>query len=149
MTNRSLFSSPMLLGFQELEELLCKVARPGETFPPYNVEIIGDNTLMISLAVAGYTESDLEVALEDNELIVRGRQETSQNRHFTYKGIAARSFIKTFILADGMKVKTVALAYGLLNITVEKPVKKTKRTVLKIEHTAHHPCVIETKAGDK
>lgn len=149
MNNHTPFNSPLFLGFEDLEEMLCKVARPGDTFPPYNIEITDENTLMISLAVAGYTESDLEVALEDTELIIRGRQEHVPNRHFTHKGIAARSFIKTFILADGMTVKKVSLEYGLLNIIVNKPVKKTKRTVLKIENVSHNTCVIETKAGQK
>lgn len=143
------FNSHLFLGFDELEDMLCKVARTGDSFPPYNIELVDDNTLEISLAVAGYTEQDLEVALEDTELIVRGRQEQGEQKRYTHKGIAARSFIKTFILADGMIVENVSLNYGLLIITVRKPIKKAKRVVLKITNQSQNTRVIETKAGQK
>lgn len=143
------FNSHLFLGFDELEDMLCKVARTGDSFPPYNIELVDDNTLEISLAVAGYTEQDLEVALEDTELIIRGRQEQGEQKRYTHKGIAARSFIKTFILADGMIVKNVSLNYGLLIITVQKPIKKAKRVVLKITNQSQNTRVIETKAGQK
>ncbi|MBR5130021.1 MAG: Hsp20 family protein [Alphaproteobacteria bacterium] len=148
MTNSPL-NSHLFLGFDELEDMLCKVTRSGDSFPPYNIELVDENTLEISLAVAGYTEQDLEVALEDTELVIRGRQEHSHQKRYTHKGIAARSFIKTFILADGMIVENVALNYGLLTITVHKPIKKTKRTVLKITNQSKSAHVIETKAGKK
>ena len=143
------FNSPLFLGFNELEDMLCKVARTGDSFPPYNIELVDDNTLEISLAVAGYTEQDLEVSLEDTELVIRGRQEHSEQKRYTHKGIAARSFIKTFILADGMIVENVALTYGLLVITVRKPIKKTKKVVLKIANKSQKHQVIEAKAGQK
>ena len=75
--NNTPFNSHLFLGFDELEDMLCKVARTGDSFPPYNIELVDDNTLEISLAVAGYTEQDLEVSLEDTELVIRGRQEPS------------------------------------------------------------------------
>lgn len=150
MTNAlSPFNSPLFLGFDELADMLCKVAGSGNTFPPYNIELADENTLHISLAVAGYTEQELEVALEDNELVIRGRKEQTAEKHYTHKGIAQRSFIKTFILADGMIVEQVTLAYGLLTVTVRKPVKKTKRTVFKITNVPQTTCLIETKAGKK
>ena len=143
------FNSHLFLGFDELEDMLCKVTRTGDSFPPYNIELVDDNTLEISLAVAGYTEQDLEVSLEDTELVIRGRQEHSEQKRYTHKGIAARSFIKTFILADGMIVENVALTYGLLVITVRKPIKKTKKVVLKITNQSQKHHVIEAKAGQK
>ena len=149
MNALSPFDSHLFLGLSDLEEVLCKVARPNDNFPPYNIEIVDDNTLAISLAVAGYTEKDLEVSLEDTELIIRGKQEHLAERRYTHKGIAARSFIKTFILADGMRVENVLLAYGLLTLIVTKPIKKTKRTVLKISAIDGASQVIETKAGSK
>ncbi len=150
MTNSlSPFNSHLFLGFEELEDMLCKAVGSGSSFPPYNIELVDENTLQISLAVAGYTEQDLEVTLEDNELVVRGRQEHTQEKHYTHKGIAARSFIKTFILADGMTVSQVTLEYGLLTITVHKPIRKTKRTVLKITKSPNSSCLIEAKAGKK
>lgn len=143
------FNSHLFLGFDELEDMLCKVARTGDSFPPYNIELVDDNTLEISLAVAGYTENDLEVALEDTELVVRGHQDNREQKKYTHKGIAARSFIKTFILADGMVVENVSLNYGLLLISVRKPTKKAKRTILKITNQSRNSRVIEAKAGQK
>lgn len=147
--NNTPFNSHLFLGFDELEDMLCKVARTGDSFPPYNIELVDDNTLEISLAVAGYTEQDLEVSLEDTELVIRGRQEHNEQKRYTHKGIAARSFIKTFILADGMVVENVALTYGLLVITVRKPIKKAKKVVLKITHQPKKTHVIEAKGGSK
>lgn len=147
--NNTPFNSHLFLGFDELEDMLCKVARTGDSFPPYNIELVDDNTLEISLAVAGYTEQDLEVSLEDTELVIRGRQDHNEQKRYTHKGIAARSFIKTFILADGMVVENVALTYGLLVITVRKPIKKAKKVVLKITHQPKKTHVIEAKGGPK
>ena len=147
--NNTPFNSHLFLGFDELEDMLCKVARTGDSFPPYNIELVDDNTLEISLAVAGYTEQDLEVSLEDTELVIRGRQDHNEQKRYTHKGIAARSFIKTFILADGMVVENVALTYGLLVITVRKPIKKAKKVVLKITHQPEKTHVIEAKGGSK
>lgn len=143
------FNSHLFLGFDELEDMLCKVARTGDSFPPYNIELVDDNTLEISLAVAGYTEQDLEVSLEDTELVIRGRQDHNEQKRYTHKGIAARSFIKTFILADGMVVENVELTYGLLIITVRKPVKQAKKVVLKITNKSKNTRVIEAKADQK
>lgn len=143
------FDSPLFLGLDDLQDMLCRAARSGDSFPPYNIEIVDDNTVLISLAVAGYKEQDLEVVLEDTELIIRGRQNQTTEHHYTHKGIAARSFIKTFFLADGMTVESVQLSYGLLTLTVLKPIKKTKRTVLKITNADITSQTIETKAKYK
>ncbi len=143
------FNSPLFLGLDDLQDMLCKVARSGDSFPPYNIEIVDENTLMISLAVAGYTEQDLEVALEDTELVIRGRHAQTVERRYTHKGIAERSFIKTFILADGMTVESVDLSYGLLIITVRKPIKKAKKTILKITNQDKKAKVITAKADKK
>lgn len=139
------FNQSLMLGFDELEKMLCQVAKSGESFPPYNIEQIDDNTLMISLAVAGYAEDDLDVALEDSQLVIRGHQETNPNIKYLHKGIAARSFIKTFILAEGMKTAEVLLENGLLNITLYRPERKIKRTKLTISTPACRPCVLEAK----
>lgn len=149
MNNLSTFNQSLLLGFDDLEKMLCQVARPGESFPPYNIEYLDDNNLMISLAVAGYTAQDLEVSLEDTQLIIRGKQEQTIERRYMHKGIAARSFIKTFIMADGMKVTNVSLEYGLLNIVLRRPVSKIKRQILKISTPQESTCVIETSVPHK
>ena len=89
MPNLSPFNNPFLLGFDELEQILCRVAKGADSFPPYNVEQIDTELLRITLAVAGYDEPDLEVLQEDNQLVIRGVQERAPNRHFLHQGIAA------------------------------------------------------------
>lgn len=139
------FNQSLMVGFDELEKILCQVAKSGESFPPYNIEQVDDNTLTISLAVAGYTYEELEVAIEDSQLVIRGRQEIDSARKYLHKGIAARSFIKTFILAEGMKVAEVLLENGLLNITLYRPEREIKRTKLMISTPECRPCLLEAK----
>ena len=115
------FQNPFLLGFEGLEEMLFQVAKGADSFPPYNVELINEEKLKITLAVAGYNDSDLEVTHEGNQLIVRGHQENDENRRFLHRGIAARNFIKSFILADGMKIDRAQLDNGLLSIDLVRP----------------------------
>lgn len=139
MSNLTPFSNPFLVGFNELEQMLLRVAKGADSFPPYNVEQINNTTFEITMAVAGYSESDLELVQEDNQLIIRGHQEHNPNRHYLHQGIAARSFIKSFVLADGMTIQGAVLENGLLMITLQKPqktpnikkieIKKTSKTV--------------------
>ncbi len=121
----SSFNNPFLLGFDDLEQVLLRISKGADNFPPYNIEY-KDDGLRISLAVAGYGESDLEVSLEDNQLVIRGRQEIDETRRFLHRGIAARSFIKSFVLADGMKIRGALLENGLLNIDLVRPEKQKK-----------------------
>lgn len=121
----SILNNPFLLGFDELEEMLAQMTKTAEGFPPYNIEQVESDLLRITLAVAGYTESDLELTLEDNQLIIRGRQTPTVEHHYLHHGIAARSFIKTFVLAEGMVVEGSCLENGLLNIDVRRPQKQT------------------------
>jgi len=129
------FSSPLLLGFDTIEKTLERVAKSGDGYPPYNIERIrAENgrgeSLRITLAVAGFAESDLEVTVEDNELTVRGRQVDDGEREFLHRGIAARQFQRVFVLADGMKVIGADLKNGLLSIDLDRP--ETERLVRKI-----------------
>ena len=117
------FNNPFLVGFDELEQMLLRVAKGADSFPPYNVEQLDATTFEITIAVAGYSETDLDILCEDNQLIIRGRQEHNPNRHYLHQGIAARSFIKSFVLADGMQIKGALLENGLLIITLQKPQK--------------------------
>ena len=123
MPNLTPFNNPFLVGFNELEQMLLRVAKGADSFPPYNVEQVDATTFEITMAVAGYSESDLDMMQEDNQLIIRGRQEHDANRHYLHQGIAARSFIKSFVLADGMQIKGAILENGLLIITLQKPQK--------------------------
>ena len=122
MTRVSPFSSPLLLGFDRLEEVVDRLTRSStEGYPPYNVLQLADDRLRISLAVAGFDEDDLEVTVERNELHVRGRQAEDNGAVYLYRGIAARQFRRTFVLADGIEVDGAHLESGLLHIDLVRP----------------------------
>lgn len=128
MSRVSLFSAPFLLGFDAFEERLDRLSKAGEAYPPYNIERSAADDegerYFISIAVAGFARNDLEVIAEDNQLIVRGRQTEDGARQYLHRGIAARQFQRTFLLADGMRVEGAELENGLLVITVYRPVTK-------------------------
>jgi HSP20 family molecular chaperone IbpA len=120
------FSSPLLLGFDAVEKTLERLAKNGDSYPPYNIERIratdgSAECLRITLAVAGFDDDDLEVLTEQNQLIVRGRQNDEAEREYLHRGIAARQFQRTFVLADGMRVAGAELKNGLLAIDLERP----------------------------
>jgi HSP20 family molecular chaperone IbpA len=127
MTRLSAFSSPFLLGFDEIGRALDRVAKgSGSGYPPYNIERLArtadrPETLRITLAVAGFSGDDLSVSVEDRELTIRGRQDEDQGRNYLHRGIAARQFVKTFVLADGIEVTGADLADGLLSIDLARP----------------------------
>lgn len=133
-------SSPFLLGFEEIERALDRVAKAADGYPPYNIERLAktDETperLRIMLAVAGFSRAEIEITVEENELVIRGRQkEPDQNRVFLHRGIAARQFQRTFLLAEGMRVANAELSDGLLAIDVER--QDEKRSVRRIEISA-------------
>ncbi len=137
MTRMAPFSSPLLLGFDAMEKTLEKLAKSGETYPPYNIERLRgrdgrSDRLRITLAVAGFADSDLEVTTEESQLVVRGRQsEDGQEREYLHRGIAARQFQRTFVLADGMKVIGAELRNGLLSVDLDRP--EPERLVRKID----------------
>ena len=120
-------SSPFLLGFDEIERALDRVAKAAsDGYPPYNIERLareGDlpERLRITLAVAGFTREELEITLEESQLVIRGRQQDDKSRHFLHRGIAARQFQRTFLLADGMEVLGADLANGLLSVDLARP----------------------------
>ena len=124
--NRSLlFDSPFLLGFEHTRTLVERAAKAAaESYPPYNVEDLGDGALRITLAVAGFSPDQLEVTVEDRQLIVAGRRDGGTARPedaFLHRGIAARGFQRAFVLADGMKVTGASLEHGLLHVDVAAP----------------------------
>jgi HSP20 family molecular chaperone IbpA len=127
MTRVSAFSSPFLLGFDEIERALDRVAKgPGTGYPPYNIERLArtsdrPETLRITLAVAGFSRDELDVGVEDKELTIRGRQNEDDGRDYLHRGIAARQFVKTFVLADGIEVIGADLVDGLLSIDLARP----------------------------
>jgi HSP20 family molecular chaperone IbpA len=130
MSRASLLNSPLLLGFEEIERVLDRVAKSaGDGYPPYNIEQIADPegravALRITLAVAGFTREQLDVSVEDKQLTIRGRQEDDKERIYLHRGIAARQFQRTFVLADGIEVRRADLKDGLLSIDLERPVQQ-------------------------
>ena len=122
MTTRILFDSPYLLGFEHTRDLIERAAKASaESYPPYNVQALDDG-VRISLAVAGFTRDQLSVTVEDRQLTVAGRKEGDDaDRAFLHRGIAARSFSRAFVLADGMEVRGAELENGLLHIDVVRP----------------------------
>lgn len=125
MTRLPPFSSPLMIGFEAVERQIERLAKNGEGYPPYNIERIVEEDgarLRVTLAVAGFTDDDLEITTEDNQLMIRGRQkDDSEGRDFLHRGIAARQFQRSFLLADGMKVQGAALENGLLIIELIQP----------------------------
>lgn len=135
-TRLSLFDSPLLLGFDQFERVLDRVQKSsGDNFPHYNIEQIGDNGIRITLAVAGFTMDDLQVTLEDNQLLVRGKQEDDPNRQYIHRGIAARQFQRAFVLADGIEVMGASLQHGLLSIDLMRPQPAQKVREIAITET--------------
>jgi len=122
MSRLTLFNSPLLLGFDHFERTLDRISKTGsEGYPPYNIEQVSDEALRITLAVAGFAIDDLEIQIEDNQLVVRGRQKDDSDRVFLHRGIAARQFQKSFVLAEGIEVTGASLDNGLLSIDLQRP----------------------------
>ena len=137
MSRVSMFSSPFLLGFDELERMLDRASKTsGEAYPPYNIERLpraeGEaERLRITLAVAGFSRDELEITVEENQLVIKGRQREDQDRSYLHRGIAARQFARTFVLADGMNVTAARLENGLLIVSLERP--EPRRVVRRVE----------------
>jgi len=133
MSRMSLFNSPLLLGFDQLERSLDRLAKNAEGYPPYNIEKIGENGLRITLAVAGFTLDDLVIELVENQLTVRGKQSDDGDRVFLHRGIAARQFQRAFMLADGIEVTGARLDNGLLEIDLLRPVAEPRIRTIRID----------------
>ncbi|WP_428151694.1 Hsp20 family protein [Brevundimonas sp.] len=124
MTTRTvLFDSPFLLGFDQTRALIDRAAKAAaESYPPYNVEQLGDNAVRISLAVAGFAPDDLAITIEGRQLTIAGKREgVSPDQAFLHRGIAARGFVRSFVLADGLEVEGARLEHGLLHVDLLRP----------------------------
>src|SRR5215472_15273984 len=133
-------SSPFLLGFDEIERALDRVAKAADGYPPYNIERVARENgaperLRITLAVAGFNRDQLDVTIEENQLVTRGRQQDDKTRQYLHRGIAARQFQRTFVLADGMEVMGADLKNGLLSIDLIRPEpERVVRTIAIVDH---------------
>ena len=133
MSRVSVFSSPLLLGFDQFERTLDRLAKNAEGYPPYNIERIGENGLRITLAVAGFTSDELAIELVENQLTVRGKQIDDGDRVYLHRGIAARQFQRAFMLADGIEVTGARLDNGLLSIDLVRPVLEPRIRTIRID----------------
>lgn len=124
------------VGFDRMASLLENFARAddhGQSYPPYNIEKLANDRLRITLAVAGFTETDLSVQIEDNQLTIRGKQHDDQERVYLHRGIAARQFQRSFVLADGIEIVGATLDNGLLNIELHRPAPSSRARTISIE----------------
>lgn len=124
MTKSSFGGYPFLLGFEQLERLVERTAKSGgDGYPPFNIERLGEHDYRISLAVAGFRDCDLQITVEDRQLVVRGRQEeAAEHRVFLHRGIAARQFQRSFVMAEGVEVAGARLENGLLHVDLKRSV---------------------------
>lgn len=127
MTKVTFASHPYLLGFENLDRLVERTAKSGsDGYPPYNIEQRGDASYRITLALAGFSEDDIQITLENNQLVIRGRQhDDAEGRTFLHRGIAARQFQRSFVLADGVEVGAAQLENGLLHIDLARSAPET------------------------
>lgn len=146
--SRGYFNSPHLLGFDQIERVLDRVAKSaGDGYPPYNIEQVGEDVLRITLAVAGFAKQDLDVTIEDSQLIISGEQSDDEERQFIHRGIAARRFRRAFVLADGIEITGASLTNGLLNIDLARP--KPEVTVKRIEIDAGDEDALQSAPAKK
>ena len=122
MTRLSLFNSPLLLGFDQFERTLDRITKTSpDGYPPYNIEQTSKDGLRITLAVAGFSEDDLSVHVEDNQLIIQGKQDDDRDKVYLHRGIATRQFRRTFVLAEGIEVASAEINNGLLKVDLTRP----------------------------
>src|SRR4029077_1845822 len=146
MARLSLFNSPLLLGFDHFERALDRVSKvSSDGYPPYNIEQVADNALRITLAVAGFTMSDLSLTIEDNQLVVRGKQSDDENRVFLHRGIAARQFQRSFVLAEGIEGGGPWRDNGLLHVDLPRPEPETRVRTIEIKDGAAKESTVELK----
>lgn len=136
MSKLTLGTHPFLLGFDQLERLVERTAKAENGYPPYNIEQVGENAFRITLAVAGFGDDDLSITLEDRQLVIRGKQVDDADDHvFLHRGIAARQFQRTFLLAEGVDVSGAALSNGLLHVELSRSEPNRVVQTIRIEKT--------------
>ncbi len=133
MSRLSLFNSPLLLGFEQFEQAIDRISKTADGYPPYDVEQLSENRMRITLALAGFAADDLQVQVEDHQLVIYGKQQDSRERLFLHRGIAARQFQRSFVLAEGIEVVGASLDKGLLHIDLERPEVAPRVRTIKVE----------------
>jgi HSP20 family molecular chaperone IbpA len=136
-TRVSVFDSPLFLGFDQFEKTIDRMRKTAsEGYPPYNIEQMGDSGLRITLAVAGFSMDDLDIELEKNQLNIRGHQKEEEGRHYIHRGIAARQFQRSFVLADSIEILGATLDNGLLHIDMKRLEPENTARKIPIRHNA-------------
>ena len=134
MTRISLFNSPLLLGFEQFEQALDRISKTAsDGYPPYNVEQVDEHRIRITLAVAGFSSGDMEVQIQDSQLVIRGKQQDDTDKIYLHRGIAARQFQRSFVLAEGIEVAGASLDNGLLHIELARRVSKPDVRTIRID----------------
>jgi HSP20 family molecular chaperone IbpA len=138
MSRVSAFSSPFLVGFEEIEQAVDRLSKgAGDGYPPYDIQRLktddGETVLRITLAVAGFSDDELDITVEENELVIRGHKSGEPERTYLHRGIAARQFQKTFVLAEGIEVLGATLAEGLLSIDLSRPTNQRVVRRIKVD----------------
>ena len=134
MSRLSLFNSPFLLGFEHFEQALERISKASaDGYPPYNVAQIDAQRLRITLAVAGFAATDLQVQVRDNQLVIAGKRDDSPEAVYLHRGIASRQFQRNFVLADGIEVAGATLENGLLHVDLERPLSEPQVRSIAIE----------------
>ncbi|MDR0753064.1 MAG: Hsp20 family protein [Holosporaceae bacterium] len=129
----SLFNSPLFLGFDRFERLVDSLSKAHEdSYPPYNIEQIGERGFRITLALAGFRKESVRISVENNQLTIRGKQESDSRATYIYRGIATRQFVKTFVLADGVEVKGADFDNGLLHINLRRITNPSSVRIIEI-----------------
>ena len=133
----SIFNSPFLLGFDQFERTIDRISKlSSDTYPPYNIEQISQNSLRITVAVAGFKKNELDVSLEGNQLQIRGnKKDDESDRIFIHRGIATRQFQRNFVLADGIEVKEASMDDGLLFVDLTQPINNDQSVKIEIKDT--------------
>ena len=149
----TLFDSPLFLGFDEFEKTIDRMRKSGgEGYPPYNIEQTSEHGLRITLAVAGFSMAELDVEINQNQLSVRGKQSEDSQRVYIHRGIAARQFQRSFVLAEGVEVKDAALDNGLLHIELEQIVPESAARKIEIKSPTNgkkHPQAIDVESSNE
>ena len=117
------------VGFDHLSSLLNNAMRSdvGSSYPPYNIEVLGENQYAITLSVAGFTQSELDINVEKNILTVRGKKSGNKEKQYLHQGIASRAFERKFNLADHVEVKGADLTNGLLTISLVREIPEAMK----------------------
>ncbi len=138
MSRMSVFNSPFLLGFEQFERTIDRISKLStETYPPYNIEQISSNLLRITIAVAGFEKTDLEINLEGNQLQIKGfKKEENDERIFLHRGIATRQFQRNFVLAEGIEVEGASMENGLLSVDLSQPINSEESKKIEIKDSS-------------